>query len=113
MISAIFAVVLMQVAPIPSAAHFRAARAAFDRQMFDYQSARFADVRGNDAVLCGRVNGKNRLGAYAGWQPFAFVRLDSEPALYIDDDIMVDAFCGDLSKFRSDDHSSRLAPGAR
>lgn len=65
-------------------------RAAFNEEMLDFPSARFRDVRvslntaadGPQPYLCGYVNGKNRMGAYVGWQPFTA----SEGFLVIGDD---------------------------
>jgi len=89
-------------APAASSLHARAlaalpaARAAFDKEMIDYPSARFQEVHGRIVksvyasddgqsdkvpwthrggpilVLCGEVNGKNHMGGYTGWTPFAF-----------------------------------------
>lgn len=103
----------------PSEADFAAARQALNERMIDYPSARFRDVRANEGAVCGFVNGKNRLGAYAGWQRFVFVLLGSDPTLHIDDDaqvdsaddIMLDAFCGeDGLRIESRDFSDRLTP---
>lgn len=55
-----------------------AIRSAFNDEMLDYPSARFRDVQislntgadGPQPYLCGYVNGKNRIGAYVGWQRF-------------------------------------------
>lgn len=51
----------------------RRAKTAFDAIAYDGPSARwrFEFVKRNDLV-CGYVNSKNQLGAYAGWTPFAF-----------------------------------------
>jgi len=53
-------------------------RGHLDAKMLDLPSARFRDVRAvltfKDArgpIICGYVNGKNRMGAYVGWKPFA------------------------------------------
>lgn len=54
-------------------------RDAFDREMNDYPTARFRDVHitvngtvegHRGSYFCGKVNGKNRMGAYTGWQDF-------------------------------------------
>lgn len=44
--------------------------------MLDYPSARFRDVRADRRRICGYVNGKNRLGAYAGWKRFVAVPIE-------------------------------------
>lgn len=77
-----------------------AVRGQFDREMLDYPSARFRDVRaihaplGELVVFCGLVNGKNRAGAYSGWKEFAATGADA-PSVDVRprDDIMVDALC--------------------
>lgn len=98
-----------------------AARRALDDLMFDYPSARFRNVyitvnldtdAPRRAYLCGFVNGKNRMGAYAGWTRFSaagdFVQLKS------DDDVaslIVDAACGEGGNHAADtvDRSALLA----
>jgi len=63
------------------------ARSAFDERLFDYPSARFRETYGNGFLICGKVNAKNRLGAFIGWKRFAlFAKRDDEPAtLYVED----------------------------
>ena len=42
-------------------------------QLIDPSSAEFKDVRmcdGDDTISVGQVNGKNRMGAYTGFEPF-------------------------------------------
>lgn len=95
----------------PTNAQFAAARQALNERLLDYPSARFRDVRGNDLVVCGFVNSKNRMGAYVGWTRFAWPSLAEEPRLYLDDadDIMLDAFCGDDGlRLQGPDYSARL-----
>lgn len=93
----------------PSPSLFEGARRAMDAQLFDFPSARLQDVRANKAVICGRVNAKNRLGAYAGWQRFVYVKHDGGAGdLYIADDIMVSTFCDDQTRFVPGDQSERL-----
>ena len=50
------------------------AKAHFDMQLFDGQSARwrFEGQVPETELVCGYVNAKNRLGAYTGFQPFYF-----------------------------------------
>jgi len=51
------------------------ARNMLDAQMFDFGSARVrgvnAGVTRDKTVICGFINGKNRIGAYVGWRQFA------------------------------------------
>lgn len=74
-------------------------KAEFNRAMLDYPSARFRDVRATvlhgqiKPIMCGFVNGKNRMGAYAGWTPFALSEVDGEAFLVMDDPKMVEIFC--------------------
>lgn len=100
-------------------------RRVFDREMLDYPSARFRDVHvtvnldvpaPRGAYLCGYVNGKNRMGAYTGWQQFvASDYLDGSVTLRTGDEIMdalVDVPCGEGGNHASDpvDRSAWLAP---
>ena len=95
------------------------ARTALDERLFDLPSARFRDVRGNSLVLCGFVNAKNRMGAYAGWKRFAWITVNDDPSLEVDgagstSDIMLDAFCGeDGRKQIGPDLSDRMLPPNR
>lgn len=91
------------------------AKTALDERLLDYPSARFRDVRGDDKVLCGFFNAKNRMGAYTGWARFGYVALGNAPKLYVESaddesaDIMLDAFCGeDGLKNQGRDYSDRL-----
>ncbi|QBX37219.1 hypothetical protein E4M02_02605 [Brevundimonas sp. S30B] len=87
-----------QTVPGPGTAQLAAARAALDERLLDYPSARFREVRGNNMVLCGNVNAKNRMGAYSGWTRFAVFHSDGSSSVYMDGEgsgtIMVDGFCG-------------------
>ena len=104
MMIAIVALAAVQAAgsapgPVTSA-HISDARRALDERLFDYPTARFRDVRGNGFVLCGLVNAKNRMGAYAGWKRFAWISGSDDPRLLSDeeaerDDVLLDAFCGE------------------
>lgn len=96
----------------PTSADFEKARSALDRQMLDLPSARFRDVHARAGVVCGFVNGKNRLGAYAGWQPFAAVTFDDAPEAFIgpDNAVMIETFCtGDPAPPQSVDYSDQMA----
>lgn len=83
-----------------------AVRASLEAQMFDYPSARFRDVhitrnpvaeaeRGAPGLgyFCGFVNGKNRMGAYTGWQ--RFITINGEVTLAGDsiNDMIIDSAC--------------------
>lgn len=96
----------------PTEAQFTAARLALNEGLIDYPSARFRDVRGSSAAICGFFNAKNRMGAYAGWTRFAFVNL-TEPRLYVDgqgsDHILLDGLCGEDGKQQTGrDYSDRV-----
>ncbi len=100
----------------PTNALFSGARTALDARLFDYPSARFRDVRGNAMVICGFVNGKNRMGAYGGWKRFAYTELANDPSLYVEgsddvDDLMLNGFCGvDGRRMTGPDYTARIAP---
>lgn len=47
-----------------------AVRSAMERDLLDAESARFNSVKVKGNYLCGLVNAKNRMGAYAGYKPF-------------------------------------------
>jgi len=46
------------------------AKALVSAQLIDPDSAKFRNVREHGAIVCGEVNGKNRMGAYVGFKPF-------------------------------------------
>lgn len=87
---------------------FAAARDALDGVLLDYPSARFRDVAADEIVVCGKVNSKNRMGAYVGWTNFVVVITTDEASAFVDDDIMMDAFCNDRNRPRSTNYSSRM-----
>lgn len=97
----IAALALQGTGPGPvTASQISSAKAALNAQLLDYQSARFRDVRGTGAALCGFVNAKNRMGAYTGWSRFVWLTVTENHRLLIEDtegenDIMLDAFCGE------------------
>ena len=93
----------------PTDRTFEAARDALDQVLIDYPSARFREVTANSAVVCGKVNAKNRMGAFSGWSDFV-VFSDAEGATaFVGDEIMMDALCGERNRPRSSDYSARLA----
>lgn len=60
------------------------ARAVLTYDFFDAQSARFRNetsyrLANGDYVMCGQVNGKNRLGGYIGFTDF-YVRFSRTPS---------------------------------
>lgn len=82
-----------QYVPGTDAAHEREARAALDRTLNDAPAARFKDIRvvdgpkaGQPKLLCGLVNAKNRLGAYAGWHRFLIERGTDFAVISVDAD---------------------------
>lgn len=75
----------------------RQARYMLEEATFDFPSARVRDVvagmSGDEMTfICGSINGKNRFGAYVGWQRFLIAgdRLISEPQ-NLDDPVAVRA----------------------
>lgn len=45
-----------------------------DQMMFDGPATRWDwPERVSEKIYCGKLNGKNRLGAYTGWRPFFFL----------------------------------------
>lgn len=92
----------------PTDRTFTTARDALDGVLIDYPSARFREVTANEIKVCGRVNAKNRMGAYSGWQDFV-VSLAGEPTAFVGDEIMMDALCNERNRPRSHDYSDRLA----
>lgn len=51
---------------------------AVAKELLDPEAAKFRDVRQvGEGVFCGEVNGKNRQGAYVGFERFYASRLDS------------------------------------
>lgn len=44
----------------------------FDKIFYDGPAARWQFAYKNGDVVCGFVNGKNKVGGYIGWQPFLF-----------------------------------------
>lgn len=65
------------------------ARDLLDRELIDYPSARFREVRasgaplGLSATFCGFINARNRAGGFTGWEPFMLRISDGSEALYV------------------------------
>lgn len=99
------------------AAKLPLARAVLDRQLADYPSTRFRNVRasfGTDTAsiaFCGEVNGKNAMGGYTGWRPF-LVMVDEEPFAFFGDKpgyaIQIVRDCATVQKLNTRDYSSAL-----
>lgn len=53
------------------------AKAYIASKLLDPSSAQFRNLKRNGGSLCGEVNGKNRFGAYVGFQTF-FASLDGD-----------------------------------
>lgn len=95
-------------------AQIDSARRALDDQLLDFRSARFRDVTGNGYVLCGKVNAKNRVGAYIGWMPFAAVWRDGRTSLYLQEagaepPLVLETFCSSGRSPSSRDLSADLS----
>lgn len=63
-------VALLQADTSPTENTFVRARNALDAELIDYPAARFRDVRASRFRICGYVNGRNRMGGFAGWDRF-------------------------------------------
>lgn len=96
------------------------ARDLLDRELIDYPSARFRDVRasgaplGLNATFCGFINARNRAGGFTGWEPFLLSITNSNEALYVGVEgsarVMIPGLCGASGRVPIDgDYSSRLA----
>jgi hypothetical protein len=96
----------------PSEDQLAAVRDALDARLLDYPSARFREVTADDAVVCGKVNAKNRAGAFTGWVRFGAFYSDGKVSLYVDDaerpPLLLDLYCGDSRAPKSTDYSDRL-----
>lgn len=77
-------------------------RSAMDVTLLDAQSARFKDVcmqaprreTTNKVAFCGKVNAKNKLGAYVGYRAFSYIE-GAEPTFLT----MADTSEGDRARF--------------
>jgi len=78
--TAIAALALAGCDQIESAKLQRKAEKAVAAQLRDPDSAKFTDVVVNGSQVCGRVNGKNAFGAYAGAQKFVWHSGDAQIA---------------------------------
>lgn len=62
-----------------TAKEMAAVKRGMETRLKDAQSARFQNVLVNDEVVCGLVNAKNSMGAYAGYELFfGMVMVDTE-----------------------------------
>lgn len=66
---------------VPGTTEFRA-RSAVSRAMIDPSAARVEISRKNAQAVCGAVNGKNRMGAYAGATPFIWEKATGAVRIY-------------------------------
>jgi hypothetical protein len=93
-------------------------RQALDRELNDYPSARFREVfitvngqadgrRG--PYFCGKVNAKNRMGAYVGWTDFVASDVGIVDVRGDGDDFLLDTLCGADDPRDSTDRSALLA----
>lgn len=95
----------------PVTAQFERARDQLNREMIDYGSAKFRDVHADRRRICGYVNGKNRLGAYAGWKRFVISGIpDAQLIIETNDEIEeIPLMCdGASAPPTSPDYSDRL-----
>lgn len=80
------------------------ARDLLDRELIDYPSARFREVRASGAPLalnatfCGLINARNRAGGFTGWEPFLLSISERDEALYVGAEgsaaVMIPGLCG-------------------
>lgn len=78
----------------PTTAEQQKAKAAFDLIAYDGPSARWRfDLVRQGKLVCGHVNGKNRMGGYVGWTPFIFDLANSSFTTYADQQWLYDALC--------------------
>ncbi|MBM3606618.1 MAG: hypothetical protein FJX25_18490 [Alphaproteobacteria bacterium] len=92
------------------------ARELFEERLLDYPSARFRNVTGNDRVICGFVNAKNRLGAYVGWEGFVIVQTDGTSTLRLNEadepvSLVYELYCMEGRTPVSPDLSDRIKAG--
>lgn len=78
----------------PNATEQRKAKTAFDAIAYDGPSARWRfEVLRQGHLVCGYVNGKNRMGGYTGWTPFIFDLADESFRTYQDRQWFYDFIC--------------------
>ena len=58
----------------------KAKRAAAE-ELIDPSSAQFRNIRSQDGIVCGEINGKNRMGAYVGFTRFYVLTRDWRASL--------------------------------
>jgi len=102
-------------------AELEAARSWLQLSMVDYESARFMRVqvalispdrrnrRDVILVVCGLVNGRNRMGGYTGFQPFWY---GSRLPAWRQSGIAGQAndICGPANRLSTTDYSDRIGP---
>lgn len=67
------------------------AKKLVEAELIDPRSAQYEDVKASGAVVCGRVNAKNRMGGYVGFKRF-FVDTEKSTVMFEPD------AAGDLSQ---------------
>lgn len=92
----------------PSEAQFARVRAELDRQLLDYPSARFRDVRADGTRVCGYVNSKNAMGGYVGWRLFGALDSSAGAVLVIDDPHMTEPICTPALMNSRGDYSEQI-----
>jgi hypothetical protein len=70
------------------------------RDLIDPSSAQFRDLKVNGDMVCGEINGKNRMGAYVGFKRF-FARVNSktsmiDPEFDLADKLSADSLCSSM-----------------
>lgn len=86
-----------------SKAEIEAIRKGMERDLLDAGSARFNSVKIKGNKMCGLVNAKNRMGAYAGYRAFTGVIFKEGHGQYLaapmgvtdDDDTASRSLCAD------------------
>lgn len=81
----------------PTDRQFEQARRALNASLIDYPDARFRDVRADSRRICGYVNGRNRIGAFSGWQRFVVMNVPDAEVRYEQTDRlgMIPVICDD------------------
>lgn len=82
----------------------QATRTYFNKIMFDGPAARWQFAYKRAPFVCGFVNGKNRYGAFTGWQPFYFNVDDQRGVVFTDqtDTWMWELLCLNISPPKAD-----------
>lgn len=96
----------------PSRAQFTSLRAALDANLLDYPTTRFREVTAKRGVVCGKMNARNRMGAYTGWTDFGALYVEDETSLYIadpdDPPLLLEMLCDGGRRPTSRDYSAEV-----